>query len=972
MHDAFISYSRKDKVFAACLHKALGNYTPPRDLPLPQRRLDVFRDEDDFTGTEYFQSVERHLKDSSKLIVLCSPAARASQFVNDEIERFALARGADHIIPLLVAGLPNNEATSEQSALMAFPDALCAHLKMPLATDYRGFDPGRPRVDRGAYESSWYMTLANLYDIPRAQIEERDRKRRIYWQRIIGGAVLLAVLVLGGLVTAIVMGSRETLRQENLKVANSLAYRAEQTEADARTPGESQSLSRDLRRSALLAAESLRTAWTDGGYRAWRRATLQMPPVLANKPTIVQLYGLVFSRDSKKLFGVSGNAEPTIHVLSVPDLQEQHKIKVTVSRFAIDAGGEQILTYDGDYAELFRVGIDGSRTISLPGSINAAAFTPAGGAVVASVTTLSAIDAATGDLKTLVTFPPAIEGVAFSPDGTTVLAWSKKAVQAYDTVSGTPHWPSPAPDANTADTDSADSDTADADSGPRAVFSSDGRWVMFKGNRTLSIVDAISGKPGKPIARNADAKGRLVLLDGERYAMGDRVLGVGTNWDFQLPFGNDPKNLTRFPVASPSGRYLAGTLASPSQGDFAIIDVARERSSLKDITKGVLYVTLEDGWIATAAAFSPNSDMLAVSARDNGAAAKGESALQLVSLKRQTWSPIIPGRWRSENGDQFAVVPPEAHVVVQPPPSGAKPTPARVFDKSGSLLEGAIGGLYVSASGRLVARRVGDEWRITDTVANTELQPIPANRSPIEFSPDEKRVLVFPTLHALNKSDPPRPLPATRPLVQTWSYPGANLVIGLDEEQFAKGENGTSVLFDWASGRLSTGPGTSHALYAVSPDGERFATHGTDGLALWKVGNSEPAVRSAGEIPAASHETVLQFSPNGALLARGHCSATWIADGDTLGVNLVLVTDGCFAGFSPDGTYVVSSRMQAGFPEPTYHPITLDGVLAETCAKVRTDLPPREQTKMKITEVIEATCRQAAASPQDKPAAASR
>jgi MTH538 TIR-like domain (DUF1863) len=127
--------------------------------------MDVFLDKDDFTGTEYFQSVERHLKDSSKLIVLCSRAARASQFVNDEIKRFANARGPEHIISLLIAGLPNNEATApDQSALMAFPDALCAHLKMPLAADYRGFDLDRSRVDRGAYEASWYTTLANLYD----------------------------------------------------------------------------------------------------------------------------------------------------------------------------------------------------------------------------------------------------------------------------------------------------------------------------------------------------------------------------------------------------------------------------------------------------------------------------------------------------------------------------------------------------------------------------------------------------------------------------------------------------------------------------------------------------------------------------------------------------------------------------------------------------------------------------------------
>ena len=43
---------------------------------------------------------------------------------------------------------------------------------------------------------------------------------------------------------------------------------------------ESTGLGQGLRVRALLAAESLRKAWTDEGYRAWRRATLLMPPVL--------------------------------------------------------------------------------------------------------------------------------------------------------------------------------------------------------------------------------------------------------------------------------------------------------------------------------------------------------------------------------------------------------------------------------------------------------------------------------------------------------------------------------------------------------------------------------------------------------------------------------------------------------------------------------------------------------------------
>lgn len=50
-HDAFISYSRKDEAFASALEKALEAYTPPKDLKVPQRHLDIFRDKEDFTGT---------------------------------------------------------------------------------------------------------------------------------------------------------------------------------------------------------------------------------------------------------------------------------------------------------------------------------------------------------------------------------------------------------------------------------------------------------------------------------------------------------------------------------------------------------------------------------------------------------------------------------------------------------------------------------------------------------------------------------------------------------------------------------------------------------------------------------------------------------------------------------------------------------------------------------------------------------
>ncbi len=146
-NDAFISYSRKDREFAAKLEKALKNYKPPKGLNLPQRNLVVFRDEEDFTGGEYHASLEKHLKGSRKMVVICSPHARQSQYVNDEIRLFAKERGSENIIPVLVSGIPNNEAKPEQEGEKAFPDNLLRFA--PLISIIPGRPPDEPAPTRG-------------------------------------------------------------------------------------------------------------------------------------------------------------------------------------------------------------------------------------------------------------------------------------------------------------------------------------------------------------------------------------------------------------------------------------------------------------------------------------------------------------------------------------------------------------------------------------------------------------------------------------------------------------------------------------------------------------------------------------------------------------------------------------------------------------------------------------------------------
>lgn len=225
-HDAFISYSRKDKGFAKVLERALERFRPPGGLKLPQRHLDVFRDEDDFTGVEYHQSIATHLRESAKLIVLCSPNSRASQYVNDEITRFAATRGADHIIPILIAGIPNNEATPEQEEQKAFPQALCEAMQMPLAADYRHFDPGKDKLNKGVFYGAWYATLANLLGVSRSQIEQRDQRRIARRRTLIIGVVAGIMVLLSVALIVTLLARQEAEHRRFVSLAQALTSQA--------------------------------------------------------------------------------------------------------------------------------------------------------------------------------------------------------------------------------------------------------------------------------------------------------------------------------------------------------------------------------------------------------------------------------------------------------------------------------------------------------------------------------------------------------------------------------------------------------------------------------------------------------------------------------------------------------------------------------------------------------------------------
>ena len=130
---AFISYSHRDKRWADWLHNALETYRVPRRLVgqataagvIPPRLMPVFRDREELaSATDLGREVEAALAHSANLIVVCSPHAAASRWVNGEILAFKRLGRSARIFCLVVAGEPNASDMPGRESEECFAPAL--------------------------------------------------------------------------------------------------------------------------------------------------------------------------------------------------------------------------------------------------------------------------------------------------------------------------------------------------------------------------------------------------------------------------------------------------------------------------------------------------------------------------------------------------------------------------------------------------------------------------------------------------------------------------------------------------------------------------------------------------------------------------------------------------------------------------------------------------------------------------------
>lgn len=323
---AFLSYSHRDERFASKLHRALETYNGHERLvgsinrygePVPARLFPIFRDRDELEGAASLpERIHETLRRSRFLIVVCSPNAVASNWVNDEIKAFKALGGEDRVLAIIADGEPNAGDHFQSRPRECFPEALRYRMgpdgrltsepTQPIAGDAR---PGKDG-DRNAR----LRILAAILGVRFDDLKQRDLERqRQFWMRVGCGALAGFAILLALTIYAFIQRN-EAVRQSDLAEQRARIALSRQLLTQAGLDRNRQG--GGLERGALLALESLRlhpsgeaSSLVHGALR------LLMRPVGRFSHPGQSSHGLAFTDDGQRI--VTINNDRTTSILDV-------------------------------------------------------------------------------------------------------------------------------------------------------------------------------------------------------------------------------------------------------------------------------------------------------------------------------------------------------------------------------------------------------------------------------------------------------------------------------------------------------------------------------------------------------------------------------------------------------------------------------------------------------------------------------
>jgi tetratricopeptide (TPR) repeat protein len=226
---AFISYSQRDRAQARWLHRKIETYRVPARLRssarefagVPGKLSPVFLDREELSSSpDLAESVRAGLRGARHLIVICSPHAARSRWVNEEISYFRTLGDHRRILCLIVAGEPHASDKPDSAAQECFPPALLASgpdgrpAAEPLAADLRaGMDEPRDAL---------LKIVAALLGLGFDNLRRREQARRQKRLAAVAAGLAAGCIALGGLAVAALVARNEAQRQRQLAEQQSL------------------------------------------------------------------------------------------------------------------------------------------------------------------------------------------------------------------------------------------------------------------------------------------------------------------------------------------------------------------------------------------------------------------------------------------------------------------------------------------------------------------------------------------------------------------------------------------------------------------------------------------------------------------------------------------------------------------------------------------------------------------------------